>query len=120
VSERAEALRRYLEIWNGTRDVDELDDLVTSSFVGHIGSRDRGLAELKDDVRVYRQNAGDVRFEVMHRFAEGDHVSTRLVAHSTDPATGAAVTFCGLNVSRWEDGLLAEEWAVWEPHPGGT
>lgn len=23
-------------------------------------------------------------------------------------------TICGLNISRWEDGLLAEEWAVWE------
>ena len=32
----------------------------------------------------------------------------------TNPATGEATKACGLNISRWEDGLLAEEWAVWE------
>jgi len=117
---RDETMQAYLEIWNGTRSLDELEDLVTETFVGHMGSRDRGLAQLKEDIRSYGERAGDARFEVMHRFAEGDHVATRLVAHLTDPTSGLAVTLCGLNVSRWEDGLLAEEWAVWEPLATGT
>jgi hypothetical protein len=111
-------MQRYLEIWNGTRDIDELDTLVTHTFVGHMGSRDRGLAQLKADIRAYRGRAGDVRFEVMHRFGEDEHVATRIVAHVTDPATGSEVSICGLNISRWEDDRLAEEWAVWEPLPG--
>jgi hypothetical protein len=113
-------MQRYLEVWNGTRDLNELDDLVTPTFVGHMGSRNRGLSQLKDDIRAYRERAGEVRFEVMHRFAEGEHVATRVVAHVTNTATGSEVTLCGLNTSRWEDGRLAEEWAVWEPLPAGV
>ena len=113
--ERDDAIGRYLEIWNGDAEVDELDDLVTSDYLGHMGSRDRRLSELKEDIVAYRDRAGDVRFEVMHRFSDGDYVATRVVAHATDPATGARLSACGMNISRWQDGLLAEEWAVWEP-----
>ena len=114
---REETMQRYLEVWSGTRDLDELDGLVTPTFVGHMGSHNRALSQLKDDIAAYRARAGNVRFEVMHRFGENDHVATRLVAHVTDPATGSEVSLCGLNISRWEDGLLAEEWAVWESLP---
>jgi hypothetical protein len=115
---RVDTMRQYLEIWNGTRDLAELDRLVTPAFVGHMGSRDRGLSQLKEDIRAYRERAENVRFEVIHRFSEADHVATRLVAYITNPSTGSEVAICGLNISRWEDGLLAEEWAVWEPLPG--
>jgi hypothetical protein len=115
VPDRESALGRYLEIWNGSASVDELDDLVTADYVGHMGSRDRALSELKTDIVAYRDRAKDVRFEVMHRFSQGDYVATRVVAHATDPTTGEPLSACGLNVSRWQDGRLAEEWAVWEP-----
>jgi hypothetical protein len=68
---REATLQRYLEIWNGTRDLGELDELVTPTYVGHIGSRDRDLQQLKQDITVYRQQAGDVRFEVMHPLQRG-------------------------------------------------
>jgi hypothetical protein len=113
--DREATLQRYLEIWNGTADVDELDALVTSTYIGHMGSRARDLARLKEDITAYRKQASGIRFEVMHRFSEGDYVATRAVAHATDPTTGSALSACGLNISRWKDGLLAEEWAVWEP-----
>lgn len=114
---REESQQRYLEIWDGTADIDDLDELVTPTFVGHIGSRDRDLARLKQDIAAYRRQAGDVRFEVMQRFSEGDHVATRVVAHIARPLVDSDISICGLNISRWEDGLLAEEWAVWEPLP---
>jgi predicted ester cyclase len=115
MSDRESILGRYLAIWNGSASVDELDGLVTADYLGHVGSRDRRLSELKTDIVAYRERATDVRFEVMHRFSEGDYVATRVVAHATDPSTGAPLSACGLNISRWEDGRLAEEWAVWEP-----
>jgi hypothetical protein len=80
-----------------------------------MGSRDRRLDELKQDIVAYRERATGVRFEVLHRFSDGDYVATRVVAHATDSETGASLSACGLNISRWADGLLAEEWAVWEP-----
>jgi hypothetical protein len=112
--DRQSSLNRYLDVWNGIAGVDDVDDLVTPGFVGHMGSRDRDVTQLKLDIGAYRARADNVRFEVMHRFSDGDHVATRLVVHAVDRDTGAQLTACGLNVSRWEDGLLAEEWAVWE------
>ena len=115
MADRELTLRRYLEIWNGSADVEELDALVTADYLGHMGSRDRNLSELTGEIVAYRQTAKGVRFEVMHRFSEREYVATRVVAHATDPSTGAPLSACGMNISRWKDGLLAEEWAVWEP-----
>ncbi len=114
MADREASMRRYLAVWNGTTSVDELAHLVTPGYVGHLGSRDRDLGELKGDVVAYRARARAVEFTVMHRFSEGDYVATRLVVRAADPATGVALRAAGLNTSRWEDGLLAEEWAVWE------
>jgi hypothetical protein len=113
--DREDTRRRYLDIWNGDASVDELDGLVTTTFRGHMGSGERDLGQLKVDILAYRQRAEDVRFEVVHRFSDGDHIASRIIARATDPATGTALSATGLNISRWEDGLLAEEWAVWEP-----
>lgn len=120
MADREAGLQRYLEVWNGSAGVDELDDLVTSDYLGHMGSRDRRLDELKQDIVAYRDRATGVRFEVMHRFSDGEYVATRVTAHATDSDTGAPLSACGLNISRWVDGLLAEEWAVWESLAPGT
>jgi predicted ester cyclase len=114
LSDQQEAFRRIEAVWQGEADVSTLDALVTQSYIGHIGSRDRDLAGLKHDIAAYRQAAPDVRFRVEHQFGEGQYVATRVTAHATDPTTGEPIMACGLNISRWEDGLLAEEWAVWE------
>jgi hypothetical protein len=37
MADREARLRRYLEIWNGSADVDELEGLVTSDYLGHMG-----------------------------------------------------------------------------------
>jgi predicted ester cyclase len=114
MADRESTLRRYLEIWIRDARVNELDDLVTSDYLGHMGSRDRDLEQLREYIVANRRRGSDVRFEVLHRFSEGDHVATRIVAHATDHETGSRLSACGLSISRWEDGLLAEEWAVWE------
>jgi hypothetical protein len=106
---------RYLAVWNGLASVDELDDIMTVDYRGHMGSRDRDLGQLKGDIVAYRARGEDVRFEVVHRFGDGEHVASRIVARGVDPATGAPLSACGLNVARWHEGRLAEEWAVWEP-----
>jgi hypothetical protein len=80
-----------------------------------MGFRSRNVERLKADIAAYRARARDVRFEVLHRFACDEYVGTRVVAYADDPQTGAPLRAYGLNISRWVDGLLAEEWAVWEP-----
>jgi hypothetical protein len=110
-------MARYLAAWQGEADLDTIDELVTSDYVGHMGLGNRGLAELKRDIAAYRLSAGDVRFSVPHRFGEGDYIATRVTVRATGEH-GEALTAAGLNISRWEGDRLAEEWAVWERlHP---
>jgi hypothetical protein len=106
--EPRETFRRLLAVWNGEADLDAIDSLVAPAYRGHIGSRARDAAQLKQDIAAYRRRAPDVRFIAEHQFGQDDYLATRLTA----AAGGRTIT--GLNLSRWERGLLAEEWAVWE------
>jgi hypothetical protein len=114
VAEREETITRLLAVWNGERPLDDLDRLVTAGYRGHLGLRERSLDELKRDIAAYRARVPDVRFTVDHRIADGAYTASRIRAHATHPDTGAPAAVPGMNISRWEDGLLAEEWAVWE------
>jgi hypothetical protein len=113
MSDRRETLRQYQAIWNGEQPLDALDELVTPGFLGHIGSRDRDLSRLKEDIAAYRANAPTVRFTIDHQFGDDEHLASRTTAHITDQ-DGREFTLQGINISRWEGDRLAEEWAVWE------
>ena len=108
MADRRESFDRLLAIWGGSVPVEELDCLVAPGYVGHVGSRDRSLAQLKIDIAAYRAATPAV-FRAQHQISEGDYLATRLTAQ----LIGAA-SVCGMNISRWENELLAEEWAVWE------
>jgi SnoaL-like polyketide cyclase len=105
------SLDRLLAIWNGEADLDELDALVAPSYVGHIGSRDRDLGQLKQDIVDYRAKSPGVVFRVEHQFGAGGYLATRLTARTEH---ASEQTISGMNISRWQDGVLTEEWAVWE------
>jgi len=109
-------MRRYLAIWNGEQPLEALDVLVTPGFVGHIGSRDRDLSRLKEDIAAYRRTAASARFTIDHQFGDDEYLATRTSVHLTDQ-DGSEITLRGINISRWEGDLLAEEWAVWESPP---
>lgn len=115
---RERTLAPYLAVWQGEADLAELDRLVTPSYVGHMGAGSRDLAQLKGDIAAYRAAAEDVRFHVEHRFGNDPFVATRVSATAIRRSDGARLVAAGLNISRWDGDLLAEEWAVWEPlHP---
>jgi hypothetical protein len=116
MSDRRETLRQYQAIWNGEQSLDSLDELVTAAFVGHIGSRDRDLRRLKEDIAAYRVNAPTVRFTIDHQFGDNEYLASRTTAHITN-RDGNEFTLQGINISRWEGDRLAEEWAVWETPP---
>ena len=112
---RDRAFERYLRVWQGELDVAELSTLTAPGYLGHIGSRERDLAGLMADIRAYRDAAPSTRFTVEHRFADGPFLATRLSARSTSSADGAELVAAGINISRWENDRIAEEWAIWEP-----
>jgi hypothetical protein len=114
VADRHETFSTLLAVWNGEADLDALGSLVTPTYRGHLGSRDRDLAQLKRDIAAYRDRVPGVLFRVEHQFGQSDHLASRLTAHALRAEAGEPAVVCGLNISRWEEGLLAEEWAVWE------
>jgi len=114
MADRRENFARLLSIWNGEVALDELDSIVSPTYRGHLGSHDRDLTRLKQDIVDYRHRVTGVRFRVEHQFGQDNHLASRLTAQATDTQDGKPAAVCGLNMSRWDDGLLAEEWAVWE------
>ena len=110
-----ETFDKLLAVWNGDAGIDELDSLLSPTYRGHLGSRLRNVAELKRDIADYRDRRPGVRFRVEHQFSDGSYLAARLTAHAADATTPIV---CGMNISRWEGGLLAEEWAVWETFGG--
>jgi hypothetical protein len=116
MSDRGDAMRQYLAIWNGEQPLDALDALVTPGFIGHIGSRDRDLSRLKEDIAAYRGPAPSAQFAIDHQFGDDEYLATRTSVHFTGQ-DGDEVALQGINISRWEGDRLAEEWAVWETPP---
>jgi hypothetical protein len=118
VADRRETFDKLLAVWNGDAGVDELDSLLSPSYLGHLGSRVRNVAGLKRDIADYRDRVPGVRFRVEHQFGEGDYLASRLTAHAVDATASESAIICGMNISLWKGGLLAEEWAVWETFAG--
>lgn len=110
---RPAGMDRYLAVWNGEASVDVLDSILSPAYRGHLGSQARTAAELRQDILDYQERLPGVRFRLEHQFGDGEHLATRVTANAVD-ATGNPMSATGINISRWENGLLAEEWAVWE------
>ncbi|HEU4851725.1 MAG TPA: ester cyclase [Telluria sp.] len=91
----------------------------TKDFIGHAGkstfTREAGMAEAKG----WRQAFPDLKMNVDLIVAENDLVAVRWNATGTNtgtgnglPATGKFVKVSGQATFRFEDGKIAEEWAL--------
>jgi len=104
-----------LDLWN-SGDLDQLSTLLEPDYRGHMlyqepGERDG--ATYRAHIERYRGASPNVRFEVVDQFGGGDRLCTRLIGRRFDPASGEDQIVHGINISRYVNGLLAEEWAVW-------
>ena len=109
-----ELFRAYVEIWNDGA-VDRLHDLLAPGYAGHMRgsvSEDRDADALGRSIAEFRRRFPEVRFTVTEQIVAGDRVATRLSAVVDDEELAV-----GMNFSRWQDGRLDEEWALWEPMP---
>lgn len=107
-------------VWGGANP-DCADELVHAEYVIH----DRELAETYRGPELYRQLAAatreivpDASFSIDDVLADGDRVALRWTMTGTHEgpaygleATGERVTMEGIEIDRFEDGLLAETWA---------
>lgn len=91
-------------------------DLVTEGYAGHmlhLPSGERSASMYPDWIARYREDHVGTRFEVQDQTVAGDRLWSRLVALKPDGSFAH-----GMNVSRFVEGRIAEEWAVWSAwHP---
>jgi steroid delta-isomerase-like uncharacterized protein len=100
-------------------NVDAVDQLLADDFVEH--DPPPGMATdrdgFKDFVRGIHQAFADQLHTVYDQIVDGDRVVERWTMTATHagefmgiPATGKRVTLAGIDISRLEDGRIAEHW----------
>lgn len=119
--ENKTAVREFFACASGG-DLEELGAVVSPDYVLHdpaLPEDVRGLEGARKLVEMYRDGMSDLAVTIDHQLADGDHVATRYTCRGTHtgdifgtPATGRDVTIAGLVISRFENGLVAEEWEI--------
>ena len=114
--------RAFEEPWKGNLDV--VDDLVASDYVGHDPASPaplRGPEGVKEFISTYRAAFPDARITVEQQLAEGNFVTTRWSGRGTHEGelmgiqpTGKQVTVSGLTISRLVGGKIVEEFQNWD------
>lgn len=81
------------------------------SFIDHVnGLEFRGLAGAERSVDLYRKLLTDMSITVEEQVVAGDRVTSRFVVRGV--SHGRQVRFDGITISRFEDGLIVEDWSV--------
>lgn len=113
--------RRLLQEVYGNGNLDLIDELVASDFIGHGTAReggDRGRDAYRAFVVEMRTAFPDLHFTIEDQIAEGDKVVTRFRAHGTHtgqfqglPPTGKQGELSGTIIDRIADGKVVECWS---------
>jgi predicted ester cyclase len=81
------------------------------SFVDHVNDLEfRGLEGTRQSVDLYRSVLTDLDVKVEEQVVDGDRVTSRFVV--TGRSGSRHVRFHGITISRFEDGLIVEDWSV--------
>jgi predicted ester cyclase len=110
-NDQAENARRALErVCPGT-GLEPASRYYSASFVDHVNDLEfRGLAGAEQSVNLYRRLLTDMSIQVEEQVVAGDRVTSRFVVSGT--SYGRRVHFNGITISRFENGLIVEDWSV--------
>jgi steroid delta-isomerase-like uncharacterized protein len=103
-------------------NVDRVPEFFLPTYVNHATDGDvRGPEVISSFVTSLRDAFPDLRVEIQVLATEGDRVAwvrTHRGTHQKDfmgvPASGRAIVWRSMTVTRYEDGMIAEEWGVSE------
>ena len=80
-------------------------------FVDHVNALEyRGLEGVRRSVALYRLVLPDLRMTVEEQLVDGDRVVSRWRAEGSN--RGRRVELWGITISRFEDGLIVEDWSA--------
>jgi predicted ester cyclase len=81
------------------------------AFVDHVNDLEfHGLEGARRSVDLYKNMLADLTISVAEQVREGDRVVSRFVVRGK--SFGRPVQFNGITISRFEKGLIVEDWSV--------
>lgn len=109
--EQSAKARQALEQVCARGDFEAARDLYRSDFIDHVNRMEfRGHAGIRESVGIYHAIFPDLRIAVEDQVTEGDRVTSRWSMHGT--YRGRRVTLAGITISRFADGMIAEDWTA--------
>jgi hypothetical protein len=107
----AENAKRALERVCSGAALDPPSRYYSPSFVDRVNDLEfRGLAGAEESVALYRTFLTDLTITVEEQVVAGDRVTSRFVV--SGKSLGRRVRFNGITISRFEQGLIVEDWSV--------
>jgi predicted ester cyclase len=80
-------------------------------FVDHVNSlKFYGLEGIRQSLELYTNVLSDIKIEVVDQLVEGNRVTSRFVIKGVN--RGRQARFNGITISRFENGLIIEDWSV--------
>lgn len=110
-SSQAEIAKMALEqVCSGAR-LGSIRQHYSAGFIDHVnGVEYRGHEGIRKSVAAYRKFLADLRIEVKDQLVDADRVICRFTV--TGRCHGRAVSFDGITISRFEEGIIVEDWSV--------
>jgi predicted ester cyclase len=92
-------------------DLKRARELYAPDFADHVNALEfHGHDGIARSVAMYRALFPDLRIDVVDQISEGDRVVSRWTLQGTH--RGRRVTLPGITISRFQDGLIAEDWTA--------
>ena len=114
-------LHAWRAAW-GNGDVEAFVNILTPGYVRHTKSGPKDIDVLRQEINGSRTAFPDLDTEILQSVESDDMVAIRWHSNGTHtgsfmgvPSTERSVTVIGASFCRFVDGLLAEEWVVWDP-----
>lgn len=114
-------LNAWRAAW-GNGEVEAFERILAPGYVWHTKSGDEDVEKLRQAINDSRAAFPDLVTEILQSVEQDDMVAIRWTSHGTHtgsfmgvPSTERTVTVYGASFCRFADGLLAEEWVVWDP-----
>jgi len=110
-TDNAEYAKRALERVCSGAGLDPASRYYSPSFVDHVNDIEyHGLAGTEASVNLYKKVLPDMAITVEEQIVEGNRVTSRFVITGT--SYGRRVRFNGITISRFQDGMIVEDWSV--------
>jgi predicted ester cyclase len=91
--------------------LDSLPRYYSQEFVDHVnGMKFQGLEGARRSVELYSKILSDLEVVVKEQLTDGDRVTSRFVV--SGKSSGKSVSINGITISRFQDGLIVEDWSV--------